>query len=67
MGNELSFEGDPETDSTRRQMERLLSAPRHSTIKKAAVAGAAAWGIWRLLRLFAPASWKRQPNTPPRR
>lgn len=67
MSNELSFEGDPETDSTRRQMERLLSTPSRSTMKKAAVAGVTAWGLWRLFRLLAPASWKKNPNTPPQR
>ncbi|MFN7917912.1 MAG: hypothetical protein U0Q55_21370 [Vicinamibacterales bacterium] len=67
MSNELSFEGDPETDSTRRQMERLLNQPSRGTVKKAAVAGATAWGLWRLFRLLAPSSWKKNPHTPTRR
>jgi hypothetical protein len=57
VSNELFFEGDPESDSTRRHMERVLNAPRASKARKAAVAGAAVWGIWRLVRAVATRKW----------
>jgi hypothetical protein len=66
VSNELFFEGDPETDSTRRHMERVLSAPRPRTLQKAALAGVAAWGIWRLLRALTPLK-RRDVAGPPNR
>jgi hypothetical protein len=58
VSHELFFKGDPSTDSVRRHMERVLNDPRSRTIGKAAVAGAAAWGLWRLLRALTPSAWK---------
>jgi hypothetical protein len=52
--DEVFLKGDPSTDSIRRHMERVLNAPASRTVGKAAVAGAAAWGIWRILRAFRP-------------
>jgi hypothetical protein len=57
VSNDLFFEGDPENDSTRRHMERVLNAPRTSKVRKAAVAGAAVWGIWRLVRAVTTRKW----------
>ncbi|HUR35890.1 MAG TPA: hypothetical protein VM032_18930 [Vicinamibacterales bacterium] len=54
MSDEVFLKGDPAFDSTRRHMERVLNAPRHDQLRKAAVAGAAAWGIWRLFRALVP-------------
>ena len=58
--DELYFKGDPATDSTRRHLERVLSAPdqpRRWPWIAAAVAGAAALGVWQ---------WKRhrRPSRP---
>jgi hypothetical protein len=55
---DVFLKGDPSTDSVRRHMERMLNNPRSRTLGKAAVAGAAAWGIWRLWRAIAPTSWR---------
>ena len=56
--NEVFLKGDPSTDSVRRQMERLLDDPRSRRLGKAAVAGAAVWGVWRLLRVIKPSIWR---------
>ena len=56
--NEVFLKGDPSTDSVRRHMERMLNDPRSRRLGKAAVAGAAAWGVWRLLRAIKPSIWR---------
>jgi hypothetical protein len=56
--NEVFLKGDPSTDSVRRQMERMLNDPRSRQLGKAAVAGAAAWGMWRLFRVIKPLFWR---------
>ena len=58
VSNEVFMKGDPSTDSVRRHMERVLNDPRSITIGKAAVAGATAWGLWRLLRAIKPSTWR---------
>jgi len=58
VSNEVFLKGDPSTDSVRRHMERLLNDPRSRNVGKAALAGATAWGIWRLLRAIAPSIWR---------
>jgi len=58
VSNELFMKGDPSTDSVRRHMERVLNDPRSRTLGKAAVAGATAWGVWRLLRAIKPSLWR---------
>jgi hypothetical protein len=67
VSHELFLKGDPEVDSTRRHMERVLNASRTDTLRKAAVAGAAAWGVWRLFRAFAPPKWKGGARQSPQR
>jgi len=56
--NEVFLKGDPSVDSVRRHMERVLNDPRSRMVGKAAVAGATAWGIWRLLRALKPLIWR---------
>jgi hypothetical protein len=58
VSHEVFLKGDPSTDSVRRHMERVINDPRSRTIGKAAVAGVTAWGIWRLLRVLTPSTWK---------
>jgi hypothetical protein len=58
VSHDVFLKGDPDTDSVRRHMERVLNDPRSRKIGKAAVAGAAAWGVWRLLQALAPTSWR---------
>jgi len=58
VSTEIFMKGDPSSDSVRRHMERVLNDPRSRTLGKAAVAGATAWGVWRLLRLIAPSIWR---------
>src|SRR6185436_8200732 len=58
--DELYLEGDPATDSTRRHLERVLAAhdrPRRGPWITAAVAGAAALGVWQWRR-------NRRPSRP---
>jgi len=70
VSNEVFLKGDPSTDSVRRHMERVLNDPRSRRLGKAAVAGATAWGVWRLLRAMKPSIWRadagatRQVRTP---
>ena len=52
VDEQIILKGDPARDSVRRHMERVLNAPTSRTLGKAAVAGAAAWGLWRVLRAF---------------
>jgi hypothetical protein len=56
---EVVLKGDPDTDSVRRHLERVLKAPASRTVGQAAVAGAAAWGLWRLFRAVKAAAWRR--------
>jgi hypothetical protein len=51
MTDQLYFEGDPATDSTRRHLQRVLgsSQPRRWVVALA-LAGGGAWGFWRLRR-----------------
>lgn len=50
MSDSVHFEGDPETDSTRRRMERVLAGapprPRWPWIA-AALGGGGVWLLWR--------------------
>jgi hypothetical protein len=49
--SELFFNGDPEVDSTRRHLERVLNSPKPRRRWPLALAvGGTAWGLWRLLR-----------------
>jgi hypothetical protein len=53
MDSDLHFDGDPEYDSSRRHLERVLKGypPRRKwPWVMAAVAGGGAWAIWRVLR-----------------
>ena len=50
MSNSVYFEGDPETDSTRRRMERVLNgAPPRTRWPwiAAALGGGGVWLLWR--------------------
>jgi hypothetical protein len=58
VSNEVFLKGDPSTDSVRRHMERVLNDPRSRRLGQAAVAGATAWGVWRLLRAIKPSVWR---------
>ncbi len=48
------LEGDPDKDSTRRHLERVLknTTSQQRTIGVALAAGGTAWGLWRLVRLL---------------
>jgi hypothetical protein len=51
MGEEVYLEGDPEVDSTRRHMERVLKGaprPRRWPWFAAALGGGGLWALWRL-------------------
>jgi hypothetical protein len=50
--DDLYFDGDPETDSTRRRLERVMKEPegRRRPWTTALVAGGSAFLFWRLLR-----------------
>jgi hypothetical protein len=53
MNDNLYFEGDPGTDSTRRHMERVLSnaeRPRRWPWVLAAIGSGSVWLLWRLSR-----------------
>jgi len=53
MNDNLYFEGDPRTDSTRRHMERVLTnqeRPRRWPWVLAAMGSGSVWLIWRLGR-----------------
>ena len=64
MSDQLYFEGDPATDSTRRHLQRVLGSSQPRRWGMALVlAGGGAWGFWRLFRAVrAPGSADR-PNT----
>lgn len=51
MTDHVILEGDPDTDSTRRHLERVLknNTPQR-TLGVALAAGGTAWGVWRLLQ-----------------
>jgi hypothetical protein len=58
------FEGDPATDSARRQLERLLrqqQAPRRWGWIAAVVAGGGSLYLWHLLGRFRSRHAARQP------
>ena len=52
--NNLHFEGDPQTDSARRHLERVLKTqdapPRRWPWILGLVAGGSTWTLWRTLR-----------------
>lgn len=51
QSSDVHFAGDPETDSVRRHLERVLAgAPSRKTWLMTLAAGGAAWGLWRLVR-----------------
>jgi hypothetical protein len=53
MNGNVYFEGDPETDSTRRHMERVLKEgdrPRRWPWLLAALGSGGVWFLWRLGR-----------------
>jgi hypothetical protein len=51
MADEVYFDGDPEFDSRRRHMERVLSgAPRRRWPWVAAIVAGGAWTVWRMTR-----------------
>jgi hypothetical protein len=51
MADDVYFEGDPEFDSRRRHMERVLSgAPRRRWPWVAAILAGGAWTVWRMTR-----------------
>jgi hypothetical protein len=67
MADDLYFDGDPETDSTRRHLERVLKEPR--THRRwpwvvGSVAALAAWYFWPRGRSTQPEEPSRSKNTP---
>lgn len=69
MSDQLYFEGDPATDSTRRHLQRVLGSSQPRRWGMALVlAGGGAWGFWRLFRAVrSPGSAdERDPGGQPR-
>jgi hypothetical protein len=55
MADGVYFDGDPEFDSRRRHMERVLSgAPRRRWPWVAAILAGGAWTVWRMTRPRGP-------------
>jgi hypothetical protein len=57
MSDSVHFEGDPETDSARRHMERVLNAPEPARRRwpwiVAALGGGGLWLLWHSGRVAA--------------
>lgn len=51
MSDNVYFDGDPRTDSTRRHMERVLKAPEQARRWPWVLAGLGSGGVWLLWRL----------------
>ena len=51
MNGNVYFEGDPETDSTRRHMERVLKEPERTRRWPWLLAALGSGGVWLLWRL----------------
>jgi hypothetical protein len=68
MADEVYFEGDPEHDSARRHMERVLKGdpPRRRWPWIAAIAagGGGAWVLWRVLHGRRPGVADRRGSPP---
>jgi hypothetical protein len=67
MADDLYFDGDPETDSTRRHLERVLKEPRKHRRWPWVVGSAAAlaaWYFWPRGRSTPPEKSSRPENTP---
>jgi hypothetical protein len=68
MADDVYFDGDPEFDSRRRHMERVLSgAPRRRWPWVAAILAGGAWTVWRMSRPHAadPASVAKPDGSGP--
>jgi hypothetical protein len=63
MSDQLYFEGDPATDSTRRHLQRVLGSSQPRRWGMALVlAGGGAWGFWRLVRAVRSPRPADSPN-----
>jgi hypothetical protein len=66
VSDSVYFEGDPETDSTRRHMERVLKGEptRKWPWVLGAVGGGAVWMLWRMGREAAERRQKEADSQP---
>ncbi len=65
MNDIVHFEGDPETDSARRHMERVLKASEPAPRWPWLVAALGSGGVWLLWRLGRAATRTTQTVDPP--
>lgn len=68
--SDVYFEGDPATDSARRQMERLLKQPEPPPPRwpwiVAALGSGGLWMMWKLGRAAADAKRAAEPEDEPK-
>jgi hypothetical protein len=68
MNDNVYFDGDPGTDSTRRHMERVLKAPEQPRRWPWVLAALGSGGVWLLWHLGRAAERTRDPSaTEPKR
>ncbi len=67
MSNDLYFDGDPGTDSTRRHMERVLKSPDSGRRWPWLLAALGSGGVWMLWNLGRSARTKNPSVSEPTR